>query len=153
HDQLLPDRFRLGSLADVHEARGTGPGPGGNRGRVRKRLAPRQPAEPVEDLPGGVLEGSPVVGDHQVAHVETGAVLDPSPHGLQLFEPAGDRLGPQPFLDRIGWGAGTAWTLGRFVTGRDVFHRLERWQASYLPALALWAGLVVVALPPLISFA
>lgn len=49
--------------------------------------------------------------------------------------------------------AGTAWHLMRFVSRRDGFHRLERWQTTYLPVFALWAALVVVVIPPLFSFA
>ena len=49
--------------------------------------------------------------------------------------------------------AGTAWWSGRFVTGRGTFHRLERWQTSYLPVLAVWAATVVVIVPPLFAFA
>jgi hypothetical protein len=45
--------------------------------------------------------------------------------------------------------AGTAWHSVRFLTGRIAFHRLERWQTSYLPVFALWAAAVVVVLPPL----
>jgi hypothetical protein len=48
--------------------------------------------------------------------------------------------------------AGTAWLSTRFVTGRIAFHRLERWQISYLPIFALWAATVVAVLPPLFSF-
>jgi hypothetical protein len=48
--------------------------------------------------------------------------------------------------------AGAAWLSIRFLTGRVAFHRLERWQTSYLPVLALWAATVVVVLPPLFSF-
>ena len=48
--------------------------------------------------------------------------------------------------------AGTAWLSTRFLTGRSAFHRLERWQTSYLPIFALWAAIVVVVLPPLFSF-
>ncbi|HET6771377.1 MAG TPA: permease prefix domain 1-containing protein [Actinomycetota bacterium] len=48
--------------------------------------------------------------------------------------------------------AGTAWLSMRFITGRIAFHRLERWQTSYLPVLALWAATVVVVLPPLFGF-
>jgi hypothetical protein len=48
---------------------------------------------------------------------------------------------------------GTAWLSTRFLTGHGTFHRLERWQTSYLPVLALWAALVVVILPPLFAFA
>ncbi|HVV58190.1 MAG TPA: permease prefix domain 1-containing protein [Gaiellaceae bacterium] len=48
--------------------------------------------------------------------------------------------------------AGAALLSARFVAGRSTLHRLERWQTSYLPVLALWAAAVVVALPPLFGF-
>lgn len=48
--------------------------------------------------------------------------------------------------------ARTAWLSIRFLTGRTAFHRLERWQTTYLPVFALWAATVVVALPPLFAF-
>ena len=48
--------------------------------------------------------------------------------------------------------AGAAWLQLRFLTGRVPFHRLERWQTSYLPFFALWAATVVVALPPIFAF-
>jgi hypothetical protein len=48
--------------------------------------------------------------------------------------------------------AGTAWLSARFLSGRSTFHRLERWQTTYLPVFALWAATVVVVLPPLFSF-
>jgi hypothetical protein len=48
--------------------------------------------------------------------------------------------------------AGTAWLSTRFLTGRIAFHRLERWQTSYLPIFALWAATVVAVLPPLFAF-
>jgi hypothetical protein len=49
--------------------------------------------------------------------------------------------------------AGAAWLSARFLTGRSTFHRIERWQTTYLPVFALWAAAVVVVLPPLFSFA
>ncbi len=48
--------------------------------------------------------------------------------------------------------AGAAWLSARFLAGRTRLHRLERWQTTYLPVLALWATAVVVVLPPLFSF-
>ena len=48
--------------------------------------------------------------------------------------------------------AGTAWLSTRFLTGHSTFHRLERWQTTYLPGFALWAATVVVILPPLFAF-
>jgi len=48
--------------------------------------------------------------------------------------------------------AETAWRSTRFLTGRVTFHRLERWQTSYLPVLAIWSATVVVVLPPLFAF-
>ena len=48
--------------------------------------------------------------------------------------------------------AGTACLSMRFLTGRITFHRLERWQTSYLPIFALWAATVVAVLPPLFGF-
>ncbi|MPZ73335.1 MAG: hypothetical protein GEU74_08910 [Nitriliruptorales bacterium] len=48
--------------------------------------------------------------------------------------------------------AGAAWLAVRFLRGRVAFHRLERWQTSYLPVFALWAATVVAALPPLFAF-
>ncbi len=47
----------------------------------------------------------------------------------------------------------TAWLSLRFVTGRGTFHRLERWQTSYLPVFPAWAATVVLVLPPLFAFA
>ncbi|HEX5800863.1 MAG TPA: permease prefix domain 1-containing protein [Gaiellaceae bacterium] len=48
--------------------------------------------------------------------------------------------------------AGAAWLSVRFLTRRTGLHRLERWQTTYLPVFALWAGAVVVLLPPLFGF-
>ncbi len=48
--------------------------------------------------------------------------------------------------------AGSAWLSTRFLTGHSTFHRLERWQTTYLPVFALWAAAVVVVLPPLFTF-
>ena len=48
--------------------------------------------------------------------------------------------------------AGAAWLCVRFLTGRSRFHRLERWQTTYLPVFALFAATVVVVLPPLFGF-
>lgn len=45
-----------------------------------------------------------------------------------------------------------AWLSIRFLTGRAAFHRLERWQTTYLPVFAIWASAVVVLLPPLFGF-
>ena len=49
--------------------------------------------------------------------------------------------------------AGAAWLSMRFLRGRIAFHRLERWQTSYLPVFAVWVAAVVVVLPPLFAFA
>ncbi|MEX1142816.1 MAG: permease prefix domain 1-containing protein [Thermoleophilaceae bacterium] len=40
----------------------------------------------------------------------------------------------------------------RFLRGRIPFHRLERWQTSYLPIFAVWVTAVVVAFPPAFGF-
>jgi hypothetical protein len=48
--------------------------------------------------------------------------------------------------------AGAAWLALRFLTARLAFHRLERWQTSYLPVFALWAATVVVVVPALFAF-
>jgi hypothetical protein len=53
-------------------------------------------------------------------------------------------------LVNLAW---AAWSSARFLAGRIAFHRLERWQTSYLPVFALWAATVVVAFPPLFAFA
>ena len=47
---------------------------------------------------------------------------------------------------------GTAWLSLGFLRGRAAFHRLERWQTSYLPVFAGWVAAVVLALPPLFAF-
>jgi hypothetical protein len=48
--------------------------------------------------------------------------------------------------------AGAAWLSSRFVAGHVAFHRLERWQTSYLPVFAVWVAAVVVLVPPLFAF-
>jgi hypothetical protein len=48
--------------------------------------------------------------------------------------------------------AGAAWLSARFLTGRNRFHRLERWQTTYLPVFALWAATVVVIFPLVFAF-
>lgn len=48
--------------------------------------------------------------------------------------------------------AGTAWISIRFLTGRLAFHRLERWQTSYLPVFAIWVATAALVLPPLFAF-
>ena len=40
----------------------------------------------------------------------------------------------------------------RFIVGRSTFHRVERWQTTYLPIFAIWAATVVVVLPPIFGF-
>jgi hypothetical protein len=48
--------------------------------------------------------------------------------------------------------AGAAWLSARFLARRTTFHRLERWQTTYLPVFALFAATVVVVFPPLFGF-
>lgn len=48
--------------------------------------------------------------------------------------------------------AGAAWLASRFLSAHTTFHRLERWQTSYLPVLAVWVAAVVIFLPPLFAF-
>jgi hypothetical protein len=48
--------------------------------------------------------------------------------------------------------AGAAWLAAQFLRGRTRFHRLERWQTTYLPVFALWAATVVVVFPPVFGF-
>jgi hypothetical protein len=45
-----------------------------------------------------------------------------------------------------------AWLSTRFIAGRSPFHRVERWQTTYLPIFAMWAATVVVVLPPAFGF-
>jgi hypothetical protein len=52
-------------------------------------------------------------------------------------------------LVNLAW---AAWLSVRFLRGRARFHRLERWQTTYLPVFALFAAAVVVVLPPLFGF-
>ena len=52
-------------------------------------------------------------------------------------------------LVNLAW---SAWLYARFLAGRGPFAALERWQTAYLPVYAVWAGLVVVAFPPLFGF-
>jgi hypothetical protein len=46
----------------------------------------------------------------------------------------------------------TAWLSARFLAGHIPFHRLERWQTTYLPVFAVWAAAVVFVLPPAFGF-
>ena len=48
---------------------------------------------------------------------------------------------------------GSAWLLLGFWRGRRSFAAVERWQTGYAPVYAIWLTAVVVALPPLFSFA
>ena len=48
--------------------------------------------------------------------------------------------------------SGIAWLAMQFLRGRSTFHRLERWQTSYLTVFAAWAAIVVVVFPPLFAF-
>ncbi len=52
-------------------------------------------------------------------------------------------------LVNLAW---SAWLYARFLAGRGPYAALERWQTAYLPVYAVWAGLVVVAFPPLFGF-
>ncbi len=47
---------------------------------------------------------------------------------------------------------GAAWLSTQFLRGRTTFHRLERWQTSYIPVLAFWTAAVIVVLPLLFGF-
>lgn len=46
----------------------------------------------------------------------------------------------------------TTWLSARFLNGHIPFHRLERWQTTYLPVFAIWAAAVVFILPPAFGF-
>ena len=48
--------------------------------------------------------------------------------------------------------AGAGWRSLRFLQGRMAFHRLERWQTSSLPVVAIWAATVVAVFPLLFGF-
>jgi hypothetical protein len=47
----------------------------------------------------------------------------------------------------------TAWLAVGFQRGQSSFHRLERWQTTYLPVFGAWAAVVIVILPLVFGFA
>jgi MYXO-CTERM domain-containing protein len=53
-------------------------------------------------------------------------------------------------LANLAW---SAWLLLGFLRRRTPFAALERWQTNYLPVYAAWAWIVVLAFPPLFSYA
>jgi hypothetical protein len=53
-------------------------------------------------------------------------------------------------LTNLAWSAGL---LLRFARRHTPFAALERWQTGYLPVYAAWAWIVVLAFPPLFSYA
>ena len=53
-------------------------------------------------------------------------------------------------LCNLAW---SAWLYARFLRGRGEFATLPRWQTAYLPVYGVWAGVVVVAFPPLFGYA
>ncbi|RKS10081.1 hypothetical protein DFP74_5833 [Nocardiopsis sp. Huas11] len=53
-------------------------------------------------------------------------------------------------LVHLAW---SAWLLAGFVRGTRPFAAIERWQTTYLPVYAVWAGLVVLVFPPVFGFA
>ena len=102
--------------------------------------------------PAGVADGV------QLVAVASALVLDVMVLGSMLAR-IGD-LGFTPnrtvalslnlvLLVNLAWAARLSF---QFLRRRVTFHRLERWQTSYLPVFALWTALVVVALPPLFGF-
>ena len=48
--------------------------------------------------------------------------------------------------------ARAAWLSAGFLKGGTAFHRLERWQTSYLPVFALWGATVVIIVPLFFGF-
>ncbi|OLT27419.1 hypothetical protein BJF83_02360 [Nocardiopsis sp. CNR-923] len=46
----------------------------------------------------------------------------------------------------------SAWLMLGFVRGHRPFAAVERWQTTYLPVYAAWAGLVVLVFPPVFGF-
>ncbi len=52
-------------------------------------------------------------------------------------------------LVNLAW---SAWLYARFLSRRDSFAALERWQVAYLPVYCAWAALVVVLFPPLFGY-
>lgn len=49
--------------------------------------------------------------------------------------------------------AGSAWLFARMLARRSTGDALERWQTRYLPVFGVWAGVVVLVLPVVFSFA
>jgi hypothetical protein len=52
-------------------------------------------------------------------------------------------------LVNLAW---AAWLAVEFLRGRTRFHRLERWQTTYLPVFAVWAAAVVAVVPLVFGF-
>ncbi len=48
--------------------------------------------------------------------------------------------------------AWTAWMYIRFIRGRGSFSAVARWQTTYLPVYAAWAGFVVAVFPTLFGY-
>lgn len=48
---------------------------------------------------------------------------------------------------------GAGWLQLRFIAGRAGFGQLERWQTGFVPVYLGWSAFVIVAFPPLFSFA
>ena len=95
--------------------------------------------------------------DEALAVLDRTVESDPDQQADATPQPSGGlwrRLGLAPAVG--GAEAGKAWSARLyfgFWVGRLPFASMERWQTGYAPVYALWAAAVVVAFPPLFSFA
>ena len=106
-------------------------------------------------------EPSPTPG--WMDRIQLGAVVSALLLDVMVLASMADRIGDLGFTANRAAALGlnlvllvnlsvAAWLSVRFLARSVPFHRLERWQTSYLPVFALWAAVVVVILPPAFGF-
>jgi hypothetical protein len=106
-------------------------------------------------------EPSPTPG--WMDRIQLGAVVSALLLDVMVLASMADRIGDLGFTANRAAALGlnlvllvnlavAAWLSLRFLARSVPFHRLERWQTTYLPVFALSAAAVVVVLPPAFGF-
>ena len=127
-------------------------------GRVRSPDGRGPRAGPVRDVGTG-----PGQGPGWIDRIQLIAIVSALPLDLMVLGVMVARIGELGFTPNRAAALGlnlvllvslavTAWLSTRFLTGHSAYHRLERWQTTYLRFFGAWAAVVVVIFPPLFSF-